>query len=405
MTHLRTRPLVKLLIAFIILSFLSEGIAIVHGPGTDKAKIARALQPKLDSLISKYYVPGATFTMLYGNWRKISLASGLSDIEQNLPMNPDAMMFSGSVGKTLVAAMVLKLHEKGRINMKARATEYLGNLSWFKAIPNAKDITVEMLLNHTAGIPEYVNHMEIWQEISRNPDKIWSPEERLSYICGEAPANPPGKGWNYADSHYIVLGAILEKVTGKTYYSLLREMILKPCDLDNTRPADQRDLPGLIPGYTSLSETLFIPGRVAEKEKYAFNPQLEWTGGGVVTNGSDLVSWAKQLYGGDFLTPGSLKMMVTPVPFSTSLPENAGYGLGCIIGETGGVKFYGHSGFVPGYLTIVEYVPSFDLALAMQVNSDALHGEGFQAMFNEMKIAACQLIEQKNEDRFASPVN
>lgn len=405
MNHIRTRPLVKLLIAFIILSFLSEGIAVVHGPATDKAKIARVLQPKLDSMVVKYYVPGATFTMLYGNWRKISLSSGLSDIEQNLSMIPDAMMFSGSVGKTFVAAIVLKLHEKGLINLKARVTNYLGSQSWFSAIPNSKDITVEMLLNHTAGIPEYAYHREIWQEISKNPDKIWSAEERLSFTCGEAPSNPPGKGWNYADSHYIVLGLIIEKVTGRPYYSLLKEMVLLPCDLDKTQPAEHRELTGLIPGYTSLSEPLFLPRKMAEKEKYAFNPQLEWTGGGVVTNGSDLVAWAKQLYGGDFLKPESLKLMVTPVPFSTSLPENAGYGLGCIIGETNGIKFYGHSGFVPGYLTIVQYLPAYDMALAMQVNTDALHGEGFQAMFNEMKTTACSLQVKKSEDHFMSPVN
>ncbi len=406
MQKLKTRPILFFLLAFIILSFLTEGIAIIHGTGTSRVKITGMLRETLDSLVKANNIPGATFALCPADGRTIAIASGFSDQERRIPMNPDDIMFSGSAGKTFVAALVLRLCEEGLISLNARAAGYLEHETWFMNVANAPRITVEMLLNHTAGIPEYVYDKEIWLEEKRNPDKVWSVRERLSYTFGMQPSNYPGAGWNYADSHYLILGLILEKVTGKSYYSLLDSLVLKPCRLTFTQPADHRDLQGLIPGYTSLSKEFFLPcKKMVSGGKYAFNPQLEWTGGGLVTNVSDLVLWANQLYGGDFLKKTTLEKMVTPVPFPTTLPENAGYGLGCITGKTCGIKYFGHSGFVPGYLTIVQYLPAYHMAVAMQTNCDALHGSAFQDIFNIMKNTACRLIPDRQDDHFMSPVN
>jgi D-alanyl-D-alanine carboxypeptidase len=344
------------------------------------------LQEKLDSIASAKIVPGITFSVLYNNGTKLSLASGLADIEDHEIMKPDAVMFSGSVGKTYVAAVILKLCEDGKIDLKAKAVHYLRDEEWFLKVPNAKDITVEMLLNHTAGIPEYVYKKEIWRAIKSNPDKIWSVEERLSYIYNEPPSNEAGKGWNYADAHYLILGRIIEKVTGQAYYDVLTERILKPCKLRHTFPADRRSLPGLIAGYTGFSEALLLPKKMVTNNQYAFNPQLEWTGGGLVTTVSDLTLWAKQLYGGDVLKSDSKKLMLTPAPFKTNLFENARYGLGCIIGETDGVTYYGHTGFAPGYITIMQYIPAYELSIAMQMNTDSPKDNyNIKQFFNRLK--------------------
>jgi D-alanyl-D-alanine carboxypeptidase len=385
------RPALYFLIAFIVLSFLTEGVAVIHGTGSDREKESEILQIKLDSLVACYRIPGTTFAVLTSDGRLIALSSGLSDREKGIPMEPGDIMFSGSVGKTFVAALVLKLSEEGLINLKERASAYLEHETWFPNVPNAPGITVEMLLNHTAGIPEYVYTKELWREEKNNPDRVWSVRERLSYIFGKSAANYPGGGWNYSDSHYLLLGLILEKVMNKSYYSLLDSLVLTPCGLTSTWPADHRDIAELIPGYTALSKELYLPEKMVSGGKYAFNPQLEWTGGGVVTNVSDLATWAKQLYGGGYLNRLSLLLMTTPVPFRTGLPDQASYGLGCMVGETDGVRFQGHSGFVPGYLTIMQYLPEKELSVAMQVNTDSLHGAAFQELFNVMKRSACSL--------------
>jgi D-alanyl-D-alanine carboxypeptidase len=164
------------------------------------------LQARLDSLTENQIVPGVTLSVRFGDGTNLSLASGLADVENKIAMKPDDIMLSGSVGKTYVAAVVLKLYEQGLIDLKAKAITWFQDADWFKNVQNAPDITVEMLLNHTAGIPEYVYQNELWQAISENRDKEWSVEERLAFISDEPPANAPGDGWAYADSQYLVLG-------------------------------------------------------------------------------------------------------------------------------------------------------------------------------------------------------
>lgn len=360
-------------------------------PGV-KAEMTGLLQARLDSLTDNRVVPGATLSVRFSDGTNISLASGLSDAEEKIPMNPDDLMLSGSVGKTYVAAVILKLYEQGLIDLKTNAMSCLPDEEWFQKVPNAPDITVEMLLNHTAGIPEYVYHKELWEAISKDRDKEWSVEERLAFISDEPPVNPPGEGWAYADSHYLILGLIIEKVTGRTYYEVLDELILVPCNLKHTVHSDRRSIPGLIQGYTNLTEELLLPRKVLNDNRYAFNPQLEWTGGGLASTVSDLTLWASQLFGGRVLKQETLELMLTPSPYETTLFEKAGYGLGTFIGVTEGVTYYGHTGFSPGYITYIQYLPDYDIAIALQVNDDTSHDNfSLKNYFNTIKKEVLRL--------------
>ncbi len=350
------------------------------------AEMTGLLQTKLDSLTDNLVVPGVTLSVRFGDGTNISLASGLADVENEIPMKPDDIMLSGSVGKTYVAAVILKLYEQGLIDLKQKAISYLQDEDWFLKIPNSPDITVEMLLNHTAGIPEYVYHKELWQAISKDRDKEWSVAERLSFISNDPPTNPPGEGWAYADSHYLVLGSVIEKVTGRSYYEVLDELIIGPCKLSHTFHSDRRTIPGLIPGYTNLTDEFLLPHKVLNDNMYAFNPQMEWTGGGLASSVSDLTLWVSRLYGGSVLKPETLKLMLTPAPYKTTLFENAGYGLGSFIAETDGITYYGHTGFSPGYITYVQYLPDNRIALALQVNDDSSHDNfSLKEYFNTIK--------------------
>jgi len=341
---------------FLFITLLIYGILTSCNPKKELT-LSEILQTKLDSVTKLQLVPGITLSLRLNDSMNISLSSGLSDIEDSIAMKPDDVMFSGSVGKTYVSALILKLYEQGKIDLKAKAIDYLKDEKWFGNIPNAKDFTIEMLMNHTAGVPEYVYFPQIWDSIKQNPEKIWTVEERLSVIFNQPPVNVAGEAWNYADSHYIILGLIIEKTTGKTYYRVLDEYILKPYNLSKTIPSDKTHLTGLISGYTALSVAFKLPEKVLNSGRYCFNPQLEWTGGGLISTVSDLTLWAKQLYGGDVLKPETQMLLFTPAKPETDLFENAKYGLGCFIGETNGVKYYGHTGFVPGYITMVQYVP------------------------------------------------
>lgn len=374
--------LIKTIGILIFYVILAGGIVKLNAQPDTKIQ----LQMKLDSLTNNKIIPGATLSVLLKDGKNISLASGFDDIENNKKMKPGTKMFSGSVGKTYVAAIVLKLQELGKIDINRKVKEYLSNEIWFAKIPNADKMTIKMLLNHTAGVPEYVYNKTIWEKFKETPDRVMTVEERMSYIYNQKPENEAGKGWKYADSHYIILGALIEKVTGKDYYTVLDEMIIKPYKFKNTIPANKRLLPGIAAGYTGLQKEMLLPEKVYEKEKYVFNPQGEWTGGGLINSVDDLTEWFKILFTGDLLSGESKKLMITPAPFETTLFENAGYGLGCFIGKTNGVTYYGHTGFAPGYRTYVQYLPECDIAIALQINTDnPKNNFSIKDLFNRLK--------------------
>ncbi|UCG28113.1 MAG: beta-lactamase family protein, partial [Bacteroidales bacterium] len=188
----------------------------------------------------------------------------------------------------------------------------------------------------------------------------------------DEPVHPAGEGWAYSDTNYIILGMIIERLMGTGYYDLLKERILEPLSLANTIPADRRELPGLSSGYTGYTGQFGIPEKVSEDGIMVFNPQMEWTGGGLVVTTADLAIWAKRLYEGELFTEETLRMMTTPVPFRAALPDQAKYGMGTFVWEGENGTSYGHSGFMPGYMALMEYLPVYGFSIAIQFNTD--HG-------------------------------
>lgn len=372
------------LLVLMLFLLVNKGFTQTSG---DLAYLRAQLQLQLDSIVQKGMLPGITLAVRWDRGHSLSLASGFADSETQEPMEPNSTMFAGSVGKTFVAALVLQLVDEGKLELDALAGNYLKNQAWYSQVPNSGAISIRMLLNHTAGIPEWAFQPGVWESMNKNPEKTWSPEERMEKVFALEAIHEAGKGWAYADSHYIILGAIIQEVTGNDYYNELKMRILDSIGLANTFQADQRYLAGLVPGYTSLSNELLLPKKVTVNHTYVINPQLEWTGGGLVTNVSDLCLWASVLWSGKLFKNETFKQMTTAAPYPTRLFENAGYGLGCFIGNTKGINYYGHTGFVPGYITFVQYLPEYGVSVAMQFNSDASHNELYmKESFNSIKI-------------------
>ena len=149
---------------------------------------------------------------------------------------------------------------------------------------------------------------------------------------------------------------IIERVTGRKYYDELADRILKPLRLDDTVPSDRKDLPGLISGYTSPQNPFGAPEEVASDGRYtAFNPQMEWTGGGLLSTSLNLARWAKHLYDGGVLKDETKALMHQSVPAGPRLGPDHEYGLGVIIRPSAHGPVYGHAGFFPVYLSMMAY--------------------------------------------------
>jgi D-alanyl-D-alanine carboxypeptidase len=337
----------------------------VTATGTNVLK--KELQAKLGEWHKAGKFPGATFGVVLANGESFGLAVGYSDRDAKTPMKPSDRMLAGSTGKTFAAATALQLVKEGRIGLDDRVEKYLGSEPWFEKLPNAKDITVRQLMNHTSGLVRYEFKDTFTKDLTANPEKVWKPAELVSYLFGEKAPFEAGKGWDYSDTNYIVLGMIIEKVTGKKFYDEANRRVVKPLRLSNTVPQDGPRIKGLVQGYAGPNNPFGGKDAMIENGKFAINPQFEWTGGGWASTGEDLARWAKMMYEGKAFDPSLVPVMLDGVP--AKLGRDAKYGLGVIIRPTQAGITYGHSGFFPGYMTDMMYFPEQKIAVAVQVNT------------------------------------
>ena len=237
-------------------------------------------------------------------------------------------MFSGSIGKTYVAAVMLQLVAEGRAGLDDPVSRWLGGETWFGRLPNASALTLRMLLAHTSGIPEHIQVTAFQDALAADPFKVWKPAEMVAYVLDTKPLFPAGSSFSYADTNYILVGMIIERITGLTYYGVLDERILRPLALRDTTPSDRPDLPGLVCGHTTPDNPFRVPDRTLVDGRYPMNPQVEWTGGGLISTSADLARWAAALYAGDVLPPAAREQMLQTGP--SNLGEGVRYGLGAI---------------------------------------------------------------------------
>jgi D-alanyl-D-alanine carboxypeptidase len=187
--------------------------------------------------------------------------------------------------------------------------------------------------------PEFITAMKA------EPDKVWKPEELIAYIFDAKPLFPAGKGFSYADTNYILVGMIVERVTKKNLYMEVSRRVLKPLRLANTIPSDRRILPGVVTGHSRPQSPFGFEGPIIVGGKFLFNPQMEWTGGGFASTAEDLARWAKLLYEAKAFGKDYRDQMIAGAELREAL--GSGYGLAAQIWKTDLGTSYGHGGWFP----------------------------------------------------------
>lgn len=327
------------------------------------------LKAKLEELFAQSSVPGVSASIVLPEGHVMPFVVGLADKEAKKPMSVLTLMIQGSVGKTYVAAIAMQMIHDKKLNLEEKVSKYLGQESWLEKLPNAADVTVKMLMNHTSGIMRYELDPKFTDDLTRQPTKLWTPAERISYVLGKKPRFPAGQGWDYSDTNYIVLGMIIEKITGKSIEELIRTKLLEPLSLKQTMSSDRLTIPGLAQGYAGPQNPFGGKELMLNADgSMIVNPQFEWTGGGMASTTGDLARWGKLMYEGKAFDPSMLPIMLEGVK-APMLGRDAQYGLGVILRPTPHGKTYGHSGFFPGYMTELMYWPEKKVAVAVQVNS------------------------------------
>jgi len=343
--------------------------ALLLAPALSNAQDLRTLlQARLDSLHRAGSFAGAQLAVALPDGRTIAVATGWADTAKREAMTTTHLLPSGSVGKTYVSAVAMQLIHEGKFSLDDKVSTYLGDEAWYARLPNAQDITIRQLMTHTSGLVRYeFNDRFLADLTSSPPDRVWQPRELVAYLLDTQAPFAAGQGWDYSDTNYIVLGIIMEKVTGRTYLDMLRERVLRPAGLTKTRPNDERMIAGMANGYAGAgnpfggSDAMLVDGRMP------FNPQFEWTGGGIASTAEDLAKWGKYLYDGHAFEASMMAPLLDGVP--ARLGPNTRYGLGVIIRDLPAGQVYGHSGFFPGYQAEMIYLPDVKAVIAFQVNS------------------------------------
>jgi len=354
----RTKQIAFLLFTTSLIAFTTLHI---NGCGGGKSPAIKAmtavdseLAGKLQSVLDEYResegIMGISAAVILPANRIWLGAGGMSSATDSV--STDMLFGIGSVTKSYIAAMIMKYVEEDRISLD----DNLGK--WLPEIDNVRpSITIRQLLNHTSGLHNYMAHPEYNAALFNYPDTLWTSDELLRSFLGE-PAFEPGAGWGYSATNYILLGKIIEKISGNTVAYELKEKILKPLDLENTYLYPDEIYPA-----ERMAHLWFVvdtTGVTIDINELVSPPPLRglfssvWTAGAI--NATARV-----------LPDSLLGVMITASPAS----GDVAYGLGVMNTFINNKPAVGHTGGI-GYSSLVYYIPEDSIGIAILANSQAL---------------------------------
>lgn len=301
---------------------------------------ARQSVQQVDGLMKQYHDYGQfNGAILVAEKGKVVYKKGfgMANMEWAIPNQPDTKFRIGSVTKQFTAALVLQLVEEGKIKLDGKITDYLPD---YRKDTGDK-VTIHHLLNHTSGIPSYTSRPDFSADISRNPYVVADFVKK--FASGDLQFEP-GSKFSYNNSGYSLLGAIIEKVTGKSYETVLNERILKPLGMTNS-------------GYEHHSTLLQKRASGYQKTPDGFvnaaylDMSIPYAAGSIYSTVEDLFKWDQSLYEDKILSAESKKLMFTPGL------GNYGYGIRITdesIGKTDQkTKIIGHGGAINGFNSLI----------------------------------------------------
>ena len=280
---------------------------------------------------------------------------GLADIDAGTPITPDTVFRYASITKQFTAATILQLVAEGKVSLDAPLTDYLPEYPQ----PGGA-ATVRQLLNHTSGIMSYTAMPGFMEP--ENTAKAMTTAQMLAYFgAAEMPA-AHGERFSYNNSGYILLGAIIERVTGKNWDAAIRERIASPLGLRSLNSGIyEAGVANMAKGY-SMDEGKVVPTQV-------IHMSLPHSAGALIGTVGDLATWASALHSGKVVPDALYSQMIAPTVLADGSESPFGFGL--LNGEVRGAATIGHSGGIFGFSTDSLYIPEEDLFVAVLANSNS----------------------------------
>jgi D-alanyl-D-alanine carboxypeptidase len=329
-------------IALLVLISVSRPI---HAQSLNPTQIQR-LQFTLDSMRSANGIKGISASVYFpgmGAWKG---TSGISS--PGVPISTSMEFGIGSNTKLFAGVLLLKLAEQNLLSLSDSLHEFLPPFNNIN--PN---ITIRQLLHHTSGINDVSNVVGYADSILTDPTRLYAPAELMSWTG--PPLFAAGTDWNYCNSNYILAGMIAESVTGQSFGTLLRTMILQPLQLDST--------------FLDVYETIPYPkahpwqGGVDNYSvpRIALN-SAAWAAGAMYSTSGDMIKWYRALMNTGFLSPASFQEMTTFIGLGS-------YGVGLSEATVSGRTVWQHGGSIwGGYNSFMMYDPSSGIIVSVLIN-------------------------------------
>jgi peptidoglycan/LPS O-acetylase OafA/YrhL/CubicO group peptidase (beta-lactamase class C family) len=332
----------------------------------DPALIAQ-FQALLDETTADGAIPGATLSVSIPGYEPWSGASGWADRAEGRPMQPDTLVHISSITKMFTAVIVLQLAQEGRLDLDAPISVWLPDIT-----PLAERTTPRHLLSHTSGIFDYLEDSRFFIDAYRNPERSYTPDELVEMVDDFGAAFEPGTedAWKYSSTNYVILGMLVERITGRPLVEEMHTRIFTPLNLTHTFFAPYEQVAGRVAeGYIGASD------RADVSMTFVFGT------GNIIATADDMRIFADGLFGGALLNADSLAMMSATIDTGGAydMPELQ-YGLGLMRarlnvqeGPNGerpenASTVLGHIGGIAGFRTAVWRVPDSGITIALGLN-------------------------------------
>jgi len=325
-------------------------------------KVPNASIARMEQIVQAY-VPGKFMgTVLVAQDGKILLdkAYGFANLEWEVPNTPTTKFRLGSITKQFTAASILLLEERGKLKVEDPVKKYMPDApaAWDK-------ITIFHVLTHTSGIPSLTS----FPDFESHEAQAMTPEKLVEWFRDKPLEFEPGTKWNYSNSGYILLGYLIEKISGQSYSDFVQQNIFTPLGMkDSGYDSNSTIIAHRAAGYT--------PGKSSPVNAGFVHMSIPFSAGALYSTTEDLLRWEQGLFGGKVLKAESLAKMTTPF--------KQDYAFGLAVSTNNGHKMIAHDGGIEGFNTALAYYPDDKLVVAVLAN---LNGPAGQIAGNLAKVA------------------
>jgi D-alanyl-D-alanine carboxypeptidase len=319
------------------------------------------LQSLLDGAI-KGGLPGVSLRVS-GYGIDFTGVSGVANISTAEPLTAQHSLYVASLGKTFTASIALQLCDEGKLELDVPITTWLPH-EVTRRIPMSDVITLRHLLNHRSGIHDYKNDANAWRTAFKiAPNRQWTHGDVVSYLYDKPLRFKPGTRFDYSNSNYILVGMIIETVTGRPLYEHIRKRILVPLGLRHTHNGNE-NVDGKLHAHGYMIQGESIVDTYFRFRRYGLADS------GMHSTPGDMALFVEALFGSSKLLSTRMRNEMThAITGEQSAPV---YGMGIYVqhdSSKAGLRWYLHDGIDPGYQADLKYLPEAGLTIALAANA------------------------------------